>query len=189
MLRKSDLQLIGGLASFSNHIAEDNQIAKKLWDLNKKLEMTSDLAIQTIEEKNITEYLMRISRWSRMRKFTNPVATFFEPFSESVFLGITTSIAMYSLFNVNPYIFIAIHMLVWLIFDMILINVLVGSKYVNVGCWMFREFTSFLVYLFSVCGSVVVWRGRRFVLLWDGKARSLWLKNKLKKLNKRKTLM
>ncbi|CAG8494024.1 759_t:CDS:2 [Dentiscutata erythropus] len=173
LYRKSDIESIGGLAQFGKYMAEDNLLAKALWQKGFKHEMTSDLAYQPLGSMSITGYFLRRSRWTRIRKYTVTAATIVEPFIESILCGLCASYGFNLLWHIHPLNFLAFHLSLWFWIDLKLFQTL-SQKKVDVEtlrgfimAWAIREITALPLYIYSVFGTTVDWREGTYQLKRD----------------------
>jgi len=58
-----------------------------------------------------------------LRSTQLPMLLVLEPIQEHIYLAPLTSLALYYMFNIMPYIFIPAHFLVWIIADYILLTI------------------------------------------------------------------
>lgn len=172
MYRRSDLDKVGGLRNFGKYMAEDNLIATAIWNMGYRHEMTSDLAYQPLGSMTTVEYFLRRSRWGRIRKYTVPAAYLVEPFTESIFSGLIASYGFNLLWNIHPLNFLAFHIIVWFLIDLCLFQGLSRKPVDNlrgfIMAWAMREITAFPLYLYSMAGSNVDWRGMPFQMRKGG---------------------
>ncbi|CAG8509518.1 358_t:CDS:2, partial [Scutellospora calospora] len=173
LYRKSSVEEVGGLAQFGKFMAEDNLIARAIWKKGYKHEMTSDLAYQPLGSMTTTEYFLRRSRWTRIRKYTVTAATVIEPFIESIVCGLCASYGFNLLWHIHPLNFLAFHLSLWFWIDLKLFQTL-SQKKVDVEtlrgfimAWAIREITALPLYIYSILGTTVDWRDGTFRLKRD----------------------
>lgn len=173
LYRKSDVESVGGLAQFGKFMAEDNLIARALWNKGLKHEMTSDLAYQPLGSMATADYFLRRSRWTRIRKYTVVTATIIEPFTESILCGLFASYGFNLLWNIHPLNFLAFHLIFWFWMDLKLFQTL-SKRRLNIEnlrgfimAWAVREITALPLYIYSVSGNTVDWRDGTFRLMRD----------------------
>lgn len=168
--------LIRGLASFSPYLAEDNMLALSLMhQLNTRHVLAShDVALNFIGSMSFADYFWRRVRWIRVRKEMSKAATLVEPFTESVVVGLLVSWA-------SPFPFFLTlmgHFVLWATCDFLVLLSLAPDPVEQkrdlgrlVLAYAAREVLALPVWAVAVAGNDVVWRGRRFRVLPDGKAR------------------
>ncbi|KAG0245073.1 hypothetical protein BGW41_004330 [Actinomortierella wolfii] len=172
MYRKSDLDKSGGLAAYGKYMAEDNLIATAIFNMGYKHEMTSDLAYQSLGSMTPTDYFLRRSRWTRIRKYTVTAATVVEPFIEMIGCGLVASYAFNMLWQTHVLNFLAFHFVTWFLVDLSLYQALSTKKIDNLRgflmAWTLRELAAIPLYAYAVLGSTVDWRDQAFLLKRDG---------------------
>jgi ceramide glucosyltransferase len=67
LLRKEDLENIGGFSSVKNFLAEDQILEKKLIRLGKKVVLSNHLITSNNCKRSLTKFFTRNLRWSQMR--------------------------------------------------------------------------------------------------------------------------
>lgn len=87
------------LARFSIYLAEDNMLATSLWKPPMNLAHTlasCDVARTSVGEvKSLGDYWNRRVRWIRVRRHMVPLATYLEPFTESIVCGMIATTALF----------------------------------------------------------------------------------------------
>ncbi|KAJ3127509.1 hypothetical protein HK098_006287 [Nowakowskiella sp. JEL0407] len=158
------------LGYYGQFMAEDNFIGMSLMRIGLKHKMTSDLAVQIVgSSMTIKEYAIRRMRWTRTRMFASPVATAHEPVTEMVLNGLLACWGFYKLFNVSPWVFLPIHVGIWLGTDVIIGKTLdPDAKGFPLSAWLAREFLALPLYIWSFFGLTVDWRGTIYHLRRDG---------------------
>ncbi|KAJ1900138.1 Ceramide glucosyltransferase [Kickxella alabastrina] len=169
---KSALDSVGGLASFGQYLAEDNMIGQALWRLGWQHTMTGDLARQPADIGTFAEYCSRRIRWVRTRMYNVPIATMYEPMTESIVLGLLTACALKRLYAYDTIISFGAFFLCWFGFDMMFfyrINHGSPSSWPQfVLSWLCREALALPLWAVAIVGDTVVWRGQKFRILKDG---------------------
>ncbi|CAL1695071.1 unnamed protein product [Somion occarium] len=165
-----------GLAAFGRFLAEDNMIASALWhELDLRHDVSCDVARNAVGNMSFSDYIWRRVRWIRVRKHMVLVATLMEPLTESVLVGILTSIALKYLVGLPPWIFLPLHFSAWLFVDLDVYTSLAGHPLPSgrvwwsfVVAWMLRECLTLPIWLVAIWGNTIVWRGREYVILRNG---------------------
>ncbi|GMM35957.1 hypothetical protein DASC09_032820 [Saccharomycopsis crataegensis] len=110
-----------GIRYFSKFIGEDNMIAIALWDIGGRTGLTGDCVIQPLGNRNssIKDYILRRSRWLRVRKYMVLAATILEPTTESIVAGIYGTFAVSVLFFQQKFSisWLFFHFIVWYLTD------------------------------------------------------------------------
>ncbi|THH33406.1 hypothetical protein EUX98_g735 [Antrodiella citrinella] len=195
LYRKSDLERVDGtlkpdnasqysahgtgLAAFGRFLAEDNMIGLALWhELDLRHDLSCDVAQNSIGSMSFYDYILRRIRWLRVRRHMSLAATIVEPFSESVLIGVLTSVSLHYLFGVPFWFFLPIHFLVWYAVDMDVYSSLAGRPVAFqtgwmqfLGAWIIRECLAFPIWLYAVWGSKIVWRGKEYTVTRNGEVK------------------
>ena len=164
-----------GLAGFAPFLAEDNMIGLSLWhELGLRHAMTPDVALDFLGALSIRDYILRRVRWIRVRKRMTPhIVVALEPFTESILCGLCGSWALHRLFGLPRWLIFALHMVLWLILDLQVCQALernVNRTNMSLIAWVMREVMTFPIWVYGICGSEIVWRGKRYRVLRSGEA-------------------
>lgn len=179
-----------GLAAFGKYLAEDNTIAASLWHtLDIRHSLSCDVAHNAVGNMTLSDYIDRRVRWIRVRKHMVLAATLVEPLTECVVLS---AIGAASLCHLTggwlPWWLVgALHYVIWIWVDLDVWASLegdgVGVKgvlgeggrtaaggggWAFMAAWATRELLAFPIWMVAVWGSEVIWRGRRYRMLWNG---------------------
>ena len=164
-----------GLEAFGRFLAEDNMIAGALWhELGLRHELSCDVAKNAVGDMTLADYIARRVRWVRVRKRMVLAATLAEPFTESLFVGVLTSLGLQYIFGIAPWVFLPIHFIAWLLVDMDVFTSLAGhpvpsdKRWQFVGAWALRELLALPIWLMAMVGSEVEWRGKRYKVMQNG---------------------
>ncbi|OMH82521.1 Ceramide glucosyltransferase [Zancudomyces culisetae] len=174
--RISSLEKFGGIAAFGKYIAEDNMIGQKLWRDGLAHRMTYNLALTSVKGMSLSSYFKRRIRWVRVRVCTVPGAVLLEPFTESVVVGVLTSLALNSLYGVPKAQFLIWHFLLWFISDFMLF--LRQRKQTEGGIpklsmqlilsYFIRELSALPVWIIGISGNTASWRDKLYKINFDG---------------------
>ncbi|KAM6498445.1 Glycosyltransferase like family 2 domain containing protein [Amanita muscaria] len=166
-----------GLAAFGRFLAEDNMIAKALWqELGMRHELSCDVARNVVGNMSFSDYVWRRVRWIRVRKRMALAATLLEPFTESVVLGIVASRCALRLLDLSPWIFLMFHFVFWLLVDLDVYASLAGHpppehvRWSFLTAWVVRELLAFPIWLIAMIDDEVEWRGQKYRVLRNGEA-------------------
>lgn len=188
------------LKFFSKYIGEDNMIAIALWEfLFSRTALTSDMVVQPLNKLEnstvgVKQYFERRIRWLRVRKYMVLLATLVEPITESIVCGIfgTLSLSYFYFdqwFNIK---FMMIHLFIWFVTDFIQYHILMSNLISDplrpdwldynltwrgfcdwIFVWWLRECFAFPIWLISMWGEEIDWRGRPFRIKADLTAEEL----------------
>lgn len=123
LLRKRDIERVGGLAYFGNFLSEDNTLGQAIFDAGFRHDMVKDLAFQPLGSTLVMDYFDRRVRWSRIRKCAVPHAWTLEPFSESFTISAIAGSAFSTIFPEtipNPLYFMLAHLTVLFCLDLMM---------------------------------------------------------------------
>ena len=173
LISKPALDKAGGLGAFGKYMAEDNMIGIAIWRMGLRHIMSCKTARQPLIKLSVKDYIMRRMRWTRIRAYSMPGVTLVEPFSESIVAGLTGAFGFSRLFGLPFWPFFWLHMLMWLVSDVVIAIYLSQQSIPDVGffmlSWLMRELSAFPIYLYAILGSnVVTWRGRAYRLQFGG---------------------
>ncbi|KAG9510070.1 Ceramide glucosyltransferase-B, partial [Fragariocoptes setiger] len=190
LMRKFLIDEVGGLGAFGEYLAEDYFFAKSFTDRGWKLSISSQPAWQNAAPlttdsnrwSHTVQFYQRISRWIKLRLAMVPFLTFIEPLTECMALGLLAAPSVSFVINtilhahiVHPATLYIGHILVWLIFDYILMIVVQNgpvrfSKLEFLFAWLIRECSALIVFIDAIRDQNICWRSRVFRLKWGGKA-------------------
>ncbi|KAH7103886.1 glycosyltransferase family 21 protein [Auriculariales sp. MPI-PUGE-AT-0066] len=193
LYRRSDLnQVVGGsktrvpsddpqprgMAAFGKYLAEDNMIGLALWhQLGTRHELSCDVAYNVIGNMTLSVYWRRRVRWIRVRKHMVTAATLLEPMTESLVVGSLVAASLYRLFSIPTWLFLPLHLSVWLAVDLDVYSTLAaqplapGQRLSFVFAWFMRELLALPIWAHAVVGSRLDWRGRKYVIIQNGEVR------------------
>lgn len=181
------------LARYGIYLAEDNMLAMSLWRPPLKLAhriSPGDVAQVAVGDiQTLGEYAKRRMRWIRVRRHMVPLATYLEPFTESLVAG---GLAWYGLrmyvlrgwilgSSIQTWIafalFFLLHLTAWYWVDMSVLVALrhgeplpdAEQRYLFMA-WCVRECLAFPIWLWAMLGHTVTWRGQRYRILRDSRA-------------------
>lgn len=191
----------GGMKYFAKFIGEDNVIATALFDnVNGCAGMSRDFVLQPISGQNsVEDYIDRRVRWLRVRKYMVLAATLLEPTTESILNGIIGSFAINVLVNGEIGIYwrwFFTHLIIWFIIDVMQFKLIRNNnnetiancnsnsntielkrEEIRIGefvkFWILREVLAFPIWLKSMLGTGIEWRGQQFKILPDLSAEPL----------------
>jgi ceramide glucosyltransferase len=145
--------------------------------------MPPDVALNAVGSMSFAAYFWRRVRWIRVRKQMTRIATLVEPFTESVLLGLCASWAVKVATKgwIGRGLFLVVHFGVWAGVDWSVMKALSPEgdlrTWEEVGkfwaAWAAREVLALPVWCVAMVGDEVVWRGRRYVVLPNGKAKEV----------------
>ena len=87
LMRRKDLESIGGFSSVKNVLAEDYILGKKMQALGKKVSLSSHMINNINEYWGFRKFINRHTRWGKLRWKIGGVRYFSELFSNAVFMS------------------------------------------------------------------------------------------------------
>jgi ceramide glucosyltransferase len=87
LMRKKDLESIGGLKAVKDVLAEDYLIGKKLHQMGKKVVLSNHMISNVNEYWGIRKFLNRHTRWGKLRWKIGGISYLSELFSNTVFMS------------------------------------------------------------------------------------------------------
>jgi ceramide glucosyltransferase len=87
LMRRSDIESIGGLTAVKDFLAEDVILRNKMKKMGKKIILSSYLINKVNEDRGFREYLNRLTRWGQLRWRIGGLRYFSELFTNSVFMA------------------------------------------------------------------------------------------------------
>lgn len=185
-----------GITIFAQYIAEDNMIAQCIWDNGGKTALTGDSVVQPLGLVSLNGYWSRRVRWLRVRRYMVWAATMIEPTTESLMCLVYGLYGVHSLFNINYWLFIVLHLFGWCMVDYWHYHNLLKfanlennskqpkfvTKYYNpldlhghekrslsqwLPTWILREVLALPIWLVAMSGHTIYWRNRPFRILHD----------------------
>lgn len=123
LMRKNVLIELGGLRNFGCYLAEDFFLAKKFTEHGWKTSVSSQPALQNSGTCDISSFEARLTRWAKLRVAMMPATILLEPLSECMIIGAFASWSVSMLFHWDSLVFFLVHLLVWFLFDWILLSI------------------------------------------------------------------
>jgi ceramide glucosyltransferase len=87
LMRRSDIESIGGLTAVKDFLAEDVILRNKMKKMGKKIILSKYLIKKVNEDRGFREYLNRLTRWGQLRWRIGGLRYFSELFTNSVFMA------------------------------------------------------------------------------------------------------
>lgn len=169
MFQKRNAERFGGLRSLGRFLAEDYMTGEAMRRLGLRIVTVTDPISQPIGRYALGAFWARHVRWGRIRKAQVPLAILAEPLLGSVLSGILGAIGANWLWQVPMDQFLAAHLLIWGALDIWQMRAMGmrWSRWMPLA-WFFRELIAIPLWLDTICGDTILWRGRRMRLLPGG---------------------
>ncbi len=153
MFSKSALEACGGFFYASKYLAEDYVIGQMLSNSGYYTHVLSIPVTESVGKRSFREVFMRYVRWGRMRKAHAPVTFMLEPLSSM------TVMSWISIF-VFPWWVGLVLSTIWAWFETDMIHYAGGKN--NFLAYMVSEWLIIPIWIYTLCGNAVEWRGRIF---------------------------
>lgn len=184
-----------GIRHFAQYIAEDNMIAKCIWDhavsqgvsRSEITALTSDSVVQPLSHFSLQGYCDRRIRWLRVRRYMVYAATLIEPTTECFVAGVIGALLGRALFGVSALLWFALHVIIWCALDWSIFHRLMEFRNLEqvpgfvvldaskrrarfgywLKTWLLREGLALPIWAYAMCGQTIYWRNRPFKILSD----------------------
>ena len=169
LFRRSTAERFGGIRSLACYLAEDYMAGEAILKLGLQVKVAIDPLHQYIGRYSIKDFWLRHIRWGRIRKAQAPVGFLFEPVLGAVPSGILGAAAFHSWMEIPPSLFILIHLLLWSACDFWVLRSLRIKLHFRVPiAWFTRELLHLPLWIQTLLGNTVHWRGRKLRLQAGG---------------------
>jgi ceramide glucosyltransferase len=168
-LRKDLLRRIGGMEAFSNFLADDYEIGRKVREHGHRTALAPVIVAHTCTETSAREMFAHELRWARTIRLLNTYGHWGSAITHAVPLALIGLVL-----NATP--FAALSLAAALAARLAVkwrMDRMLGISAGPVWLLPLRDLLSFAIFLGSLYGGNVRWRGARFVVAPDG-ALSLW---------------
>lgn len=166
--KKNTLKRMGGLKTLSRYIAEDYMAGVAVQRLGLKVSIVNDPIPQFIGKYSLGAFWARHVRWGRIRKSMAPLAFGIEPIFGALVSGVLGGVALWQITGISPVIFFVLHLMIWGMCDTILMIKLRQWTPKSILSWCLRECLALPLWIHTLVGNTVEWRGRRYKLLAGG---------------------
>ena len=133
--------------------------------------------MQNSANYSVPTWQKRMIRWCKLRLKLS-VMSWLEPMQECFMLGVCTSWTVNYLFGWNSLVFFLTHVLMWFLFDYMLLKTVQNgklpfSKFEYIIAWLYRELICFYLFLKAAANPTVKWRDGVYRLKWGGLAEEI----------------
>uniref|UniRef100_A0A0N4ZR81 ceramide glucosyltransferase n=1 Tax=Parastrongyloides trichosuri TaxID=131310 RepID=A0A0N4ZR81_PARTI len=180
LLRKSILDVCGGLSNFSQYLAEDYFLGKSFLKKGYKSCISHMPALQNSEPTTIASFNDRICRWMKLRMAMLFHTFLLEPLQEPLICGILGAVSLNYFFNLNILYYIIVHLVIWCLFDFNLLRILDKEKSPEISfpyfiyLWLLRELTTYPMYIKALLQPNIKWKTGTYRLSWGGKIKKVY---------------
>lgn len=170
LFRKSTLERCGGLKALKDDVAEDYASGLLMKKYHLKIALMSEPVSQHLGKFSLVDFWMRHLRWGRIRKAYAPIAFLMEPLSSAFGSGMVGAAAL-SYYTESSFLLVLLaHLALWCANDLFLRadrnEKITTSMFF---AWLVGEFLSVPIWVHTVMGREVDWRGNRLTLAHGGK--------------------
>lgn len=170
LFRKSTAERFGGLASLKNYLAEDYMFGLATQRLGYKVAYAAKPVTQHIGHYTFKDFWSRHLRWGRIRKSHAPFAVAIEPLLSSAFFDASLfSYAASEICLISPLRAFILYFFIWGILDhMVHFALRRKIKPFYPLVWILREMMFLPLWIHTVMGQTVNWRGTIYKLKQGG---------------------
>ncbi len=169
LFRKSVAERFGGILQLGRFLAEDYMTGQAMRMLGLKVKMMRRPIEQPLSRYTFRDFWLRHIRWGRIRKSQAPLPIFFEPLTMMFPSGAMGAFALYIFAGLPTGLVFLAHVSLWFILDLSLMKSL-GQKprFMLLPGWLLRECLALPLWIQTICGNTVMWRGSRLKVKTGG---------------------
>lgn len=162
LFKRSVANRFGGIKALACYLAEDYMAGQAMKYLGYKVVIAHDPVHQPIGEYSVQDFWRRHIRWGRIRKSQAILAFIAEPLMTPFVSAFFTGLGFYFIAHMsflNGFVF---HLLAWSLCDIVLHQEL-STKDLSLRTlkiWCLRELLHLPLWMQTICGSRVYWRGQ-----------------------------
>ncbi len=165
LFRKTTAERFGGLRNLARYLAEDYMAGEAMQKLGLQAITAKDPVSQNIGNYSFREFWSRHLRWGRIRNAQAPLAFLAEPAFGSLLSGILGAIAFQSWLDFSIPLFIVIHLAICFLCDVLTQRAMKARvSTANAAYWIVREALSLPLWIHTMVGSTVNWRGKHYAV-------------------------
>ncbi|MGZ3769155.1 MAG: ceramide glucosyltransferase [Bdellovibrio sp.] len=162
LFKRSVANRFGGIKALADYLAEDYQAGRAMKQLGYKVVIARDPICQPIGKYSFKDFWRRHIRWGRIRKSQALGAFLIEPLMTPFVSAFFSAFGLAHGINSSFVVIFLVHALIWAISDLLIYECL-STEYVSlrtIKIWCLREFLHFPLWIQTLCGSRVYWRGQ-----------------------------
>lgn len=176
LMRKSDLESVGGLESVRNILAEDYVLGKKIQRKGKKIILSSHVIKNVNEYWGIRKFFNRHTRWGKLRWKLGGAKYFSELLGNPVFIAHVSAVWEPSGITIS---FALVVSFIKMIGDLYISKLLLGSQSYKEGNsekglpafhYLFSPLKDVLlgiIWFIPIFSNTVMWRGNKYIICKD----------------------
>lgn len=174
LFRRSVLNQLGGIEHLKDMVAEDYATSRLMCDGGFQVAILKTPVQQYLGDFNLRSFWARHVRWGRIRKSCEWKAFLMEPLSNALISGLLGAFAWrWFLGGQGVLVFLSLHLIVSAMAEL---KVSEHSRRFSdriffFGSWLFLELITLPLWIHSLCGRTVLWRGNRLRLYPGGRLR------------------
>lgn len=169
LFRKSTTERFGGIQNLSRYLAEDYMAGQVMRHLGLEVKVMHDPVPQVLGRHTIREFWTRHIRWGRMRKNMQLFPWLLELFSGPIGSALWLAIGFQLTTGFIHWDWIALHVTIFFLCDFLLMVRLNSQiSWMVPFLWLARELMGVPMWLHTLCGNSVLWRGSRLQLTAGG---------------------
>jgi len=178
LLRRSIAEQFGGLDFLGRYLAEDYMTGFAMKHLGLQVALTPTPVEQYIGTRTFKTFWARHVRWGRLRKAHAFMGYLIEPILGVVFPGMLGAWGLHTLLGVHFLTVFTFHFVLWGCCDLVLFaeaptKGTAANTFGFAGAWFVREWLAIPLWLHTLFGKTVEWRGRRLQLMAGGELRGV----------------
>lgn len=162
--RRGELEKIGGFASFADYLADDYELGKRIAGLGLEIRLSTSVVETYLPAYTFWEFLRHQLRWARGIRDARPNGYLGLPFTFGIFWGLVAVGAgrgSWWAWSALAFIFLLRLAIAWVVGRKILSD---SGALRNAWLIPFRDLIAVAVWVASLAGHTVTWRGTRFHL-------------------------
>ncbi|MGZ3773519.1 MAG: ceramide glucosyltransferase [Pseudobdellovibrionaceae bacterium] len=162
LFKRSVANRFGGIKSLARYLAEDYQAGRAMKQLGYKVVISRDPICQPIGDHSLKDFWRRHIRWGRIRKSQALTAFLIEPVMTPFISAFLVAVGLTRGFHFSFVAIFFLHVLIWAASDLLLYERL-STEYLKIRTikiWCLRELLHLPLWLQTLCGSRVYWRGQ-----------------------------
>ncbi len=169
LLKRSVAEQFGGLNFLGRYLAEDYMTGAEMKKLGLKVALTPTPVEQYIGNRTFSTFWSRHVRWGRLRKAHAYLAYLVEPLGGVLLPGIIGAIGFKLLLGLGFWSFLMFHFVLAGACDLIIFaeaptRGTAADSFGFAGAWFIREWLAIPLWIHTLSGKTVEWRGRRLKL-------------------------
>jgi len=178
LMRKSDLESVGGFESVKNILAEDYILGRKIQRAGKKILLSSHVIKNVNEYWGIKKFLNRHTRWGKLRWKIGGVRYLSELFGNPVFFAYLPLIWEPSRLTLSFALFVSF---IKILGDLYISRLLLGSEFVkkdnsekSLSAFHFilsplKDMLLGIIWFVPIFSNTVMWRGNKYIICKDSR--------------------